>query len=212
LKQRQFHDVNLPVQLRDILDRLKKNLLRAFKEYPFQDYFNQRIQDDRIKRCHGDLKAPHIWIAPISRSRFRIDPRTRCFLDEPWKYVYVVDTIDFNSTYCNIDILSDVAMLLIDIQARTQSFELAKLVESYYLILTGQQDKVSRLVLNYYLVEKAIMCSAVSIIYDNFPELGLTFLKIAEERMKYLLVGDLMCRAETLIDIPLLFSTLYSSI
>lgn len=93
-------------------------------------------------------------------------------------------------------------MLLIDIQARTQSFELAKLVEGYYLLLTGQQDTVSKLVLNYYLVEKAIMWAAVSIIYDNVPELGLTYLEIAEERMKYLLMGDLLCSAETLIGIP----------
>jgi len=37
-----------------------------------------------------------------------------------------LDAIDFNPMYSYIDILSDFAMLVIDIQARTKSRELAK--------------------------------------------------------------------------------------
>jgi aminoglycoside phosphotransferase family enzyme len=206
--KRSHDDLNLSSQLRDILDRLKRNLLLVLRQYPYKEYFNQRVQEQRIKRCHGDLKAPHIWIAPYS-SCF-IAPYSNCFRGEPWKYVCVLDTIDFNLMFCNIDVLSDLAMLLIDLQARTKSFELAKSMEDYYLMSTGQQDKVSRSVLNYYLVEKAIMWAAVSIIYDNLPELGLVYLEIAEQRMNNLMEGDLMWRGDTLIGIPpvsLLLST-----
>jgi len=190
--KRSHDDLNLSSQLRDTLDRLKRNLLLVLRQYPYKEYFNQRVQEQRIKRCHGDLKAPHIWIAPYSN----------CLRGEPWKYVCVLDTIDFNLMFCNIDVLSDLAMLLIDLQARTKWFELAKSMEDYYLMRTGQQDKVSRSVLNYYLVEKAIMWAAVSIIYDNLPELGLVYLEIAEQRMNNLMEGDLMWQADTLIAIP----------
>jgi aminoglycoside phosphotransferase family enzyme len=190
--KRSHDDLNLSSQLRDILDRLKRNLLLVVRQYPYKEYFNQRVQEQHIKRCHGDLKAPHIWIAPYSN----------CLRGEPWKYVCVLDTIDFNLMFCNIDVLSDLAMLLIDLQARTKWFELAKSMEDYYLMRTGQQDKVSRSVLNYYLVEKAIMWAAVSIIYDNLPELGLVYLEIAEQRMNNLMEGDLMWQADTLIAIP----------
>ena len=39
------------------------------------------------------------------------------------------------------------------------------------------------LVLGYYLVEKAIIGAAVSILYDNMPDLGLDFLEVANIRM-----------------------------
>jgi aminoglycoside phosphotransferase family enzyme len=185
-------ELNLSCRLKAILYRLKKNLLLVFRQYPYKEYFNQRVQEQRIKHCHGDLKAPHIWIAPYSS----------CFRGEPWRYVYLIDAIDFNLMFCNIDVLSDLAMLLIDIQARTKSFELAKYMEGYYLKRTGQQDEISIAVLNYYIVEKAIMWAAVSIIFDNLPELGFVYLEIAEQRMNDLMEGDLKWQADTLIDIP----------
>ncbi len=191
-------DLKFSKRLRDILDPLKENLRQVFRVKPYRQYLEQRIKEHRIKRCHGDLKAPHIWIAPYSP----------CFHGEAWKYVCVLDAIDFNPTFYNIDVLSDLAMLIIDIQARTQSPELANLMIEGYLELTDQKDEVSRSVLAYYLVEKAIMWAAVSIVYDDLPELGLTFLKIAEQHMKDLMDGDLIWRADTLIGIPPLTSLL----
>ena len=40
--------------------------------------------------------------------------------------------------------------------------------------------------LAYYLVEKAIVGAAISIVYDNLPDLGWAFLETAEMRLKYL--------------------------
>ncbi len=177
---------------KDTLTRLKGNLRKIFLQNRYLGYFEKRIQQQRIKRCHGDLKAPHIWIMPHNHLSYT----------DPGEYVRVVDAIDFNASYCNIDILSDLAMLVLDIQARTKSSVLTNRLIDDYLWLTGQDDEISRSVLNYYLLEKAIMRAAVSIIYDNLPELGLTFLEIAEQRMNDLMEGDLKRRADTLIRIP----------
>src|SRR5207247_1238668 len=95
---------------------LKDRLLEVFKEFEYQHFFEQRVQKDRIKRCHADLKAPNIWIAPLPL------PGTQneyWYHKEPWKYVYLLDAIDFNPMYGYIDILSDFAMLVTDIHART---------------------------------------------------------------------------------------------
>jgi aminoglycoside phosphotransferase family enzyme len=185
-------DLKFPKKLKDILDPLKKNIHQVFSENPYQQYLEQRIKEQRIKHCHGDLKAPHIWIEPQNDQN----------ISEARNYIRVLDAIDFNPTFNNIDILSDLAMILVDLQARTHSPELVNLMIENYLHLTNQKDKISRSVLAYYLVEKAIMWAAVSIVYDDLPELGLTFLEVAKKRMEDLLCGDLIYQAYTLPDIP----------
>jgi hypothetical protein len=160
-------------RLKENFSWLKNNLLQVFIEDPFEEYFEQRVLEQRIKRCHGDLKAPNIWIAPYESSS-DIGPE---------KFIHVLDAIDFNPSYCNIDILSDLAMLVIDLQVRTKSSLLADLMIEEYLEITGQDDKIARLVLSYYLVEKAYVGAAISFVYDNLPKLGWAFLKVAETRM-----------------------------
>jgi len=159
---------------------LKDRLLQVFNEIEHHQYFEQRVQEGRVKRCHADLKAPNIWIAPLPRPG---TPNEYWYEKEPWKYVYLLDAIDFNPMYSYIDILSDFAMLVIDLHARTKSRELADLMIENYLELTNQQDKASKLVLAYYLVEKAIIGAAVSILYDKVPDVGLDFLEVASIRM-----------------------------
>jgi len=159
---------------------LKDSLLQVFEQFKYLDYFERRVHEERIKRCHGDLKAPNIWIAPLPLPG---TPNEYWYHKEPWKYVYLLDAVDFNPMYSYIDILSDFAMLVTDIHARTKSLELANQMIENYLELTDQQDKACRLVLAYYLVEKAIIGAAVSILYDNLPDLGLDFLKVASTRM-----------------------------
>jgi aminoglycoside phosphotransferase family enzyme len=159
---------------------LKDRLLSVFNFIEYRQYFEQRVHKGRIKRCHADLKAPNIWIAPLPLSDASYD---YWCCREPWKYVYLLDAVDFNPMYSYIDILSDFAMLVIDIHARTKSSELADHMIEHYLELTNQQDKVSRLVLAYYLVEKAIIGAAVSILYDKVPDVGLNFLEVASMRM-----------------------------
>jgi aminoglycoside phosphotransferase family enzyme len=155
---------------------LKKTLLQIFRHDHYRHYFEQRMRNGRIGLCHGDLKSLNIWIVPDCDS----------YNDTPAQHVKILDAIDFNPAYCIIDILSDFAMLAIDAEIRTQSTSLANEMIDYYLTLTGQDDDISRQVLGYYLVEKAIVGAAVSIVYDDLPQLGQSFLKVATTRLQTL--------------------------
>ena len=49
-----------------------------------------------------------------------------------------------------------------------------------YLQKTKQNNEVARGVLDYYVIEKAIVGTGISILYDDKPQLGRAFLKVAE--------------------------------
>ena len=161
----------------NVCTSLKGTLKRVFMgKSQYREYFEQRVHEQCIKHCHGDLKAPNIWILPNC-----CEPGT-----EPWKGVWLLDAIDFNPSYRNIDILSDFALLVIDIQARTKSIKLADKMIKYYLKHTNQQNEAAKAVLEYYLVEKAIVGASVSIVYDHLTELGSSYLEVAQMRAKNL--------------------------
>jgi aminoglycoside phosphotransferase family enzyme len=159
-----------------MLNWLKETLLKVFSQEQYRTYFEQRVRGHYIKHCHGDMKAANIWILPFDA------PAGRCE-----QYIKILDAIDFNPSYCTIDILSDFAMLAIDIQARTGSASLADETIEEYLTLTDQKDDISKSVLNYYLVEKAISIAAVSIIYDGQLQFGVNLLAVARMRLEHLL-------------------------
>jgi aminoglycoside phosphotransferase family enzyme len=163
---------------------LKETLLQVFMESHYRSYFEQRVREQRIKRCHGDLKSPNIWI---------LSPDQSCD-KEPGQCVKILDAIDFNPSYSNIDTLSDFAMLVIDVQVRTKSSTLSNEMVEYYLELTGQDNQAARSVLAFYLVEKAVVGAAISIVYDNLPDLGLSLLDIASMRRQCLVDGSVLIR------------------
>jgi len=153
--------------LQSLSNLLKGLLLPLFDQSEFADYFEQRMVEGHIKRCHGDLKARNIWILPSEYGEEK-------HLQEG---VNVLDAIDFNPIFCNIDTLSDAALLAVDLQVRTLSPQLANYMIEDYLVQIEQTDKVSRFVLQYYLVEKAFIGAIVSILYDDLPELGESYLQ-----------------------------------
>jgi len=161
-------------EMRNTFIRLRDQLLHAFTYYPNQRFFEQRIQQRGIKRCHGDLKAQNILIAPYKPWND----------GDLWRRIWILDAIDFNPSYSNIDVLSDLAMLVIDVQVRMKTPWLADFMIDEYLSLTEQQDEVSRFVLSYYLVEKAFVGAAISIVYDNLSDLGWGYLEVARMRME----------------------------
>jgi len=156
------------------LESIKDGLTSVFAQIQYQQHFEQRVKNKCIKRCHADLKSTNIWIMPYNDSYAEVDD----------KRVLVLDAVDFNPLYSNIDILSDFATLVVDVQARTKSLSLAKFMVENYLQHTEQEDEVSKSVLAYYLVEKAIVGAVVSILYDSLPALGRSYLKVAEMRME----------------------------
>jgi len=151
---------------------VRKTFQKEVMQECYHQYFRLRVSRDFIKLCHGDIKSPHIWIASDGSVG-----------EQAWAF-NLLDAIDFNHMYNHIDILSDFAMLIADVQARTQSPSLVDEMVDFYLQKTNQDNEVARRVLNYYVMEKAIVGTGISILYDNEPELGRAFLSVAENRLE----------------------------
>ncbi|HZS77460.1 MAG TPA: hypothetical protein VFA41_12675 [Ktedonobacteraceae bacterium] len=156
--------------LQESILRLHSGLLEVFSQCRSAAFFEQRLREKAIRNCHGDIKALNLWILPPDEGNF------------PCDRVKLLDAIDFNPTYCNIDTLSDFAMLAVDIETRTNPWLADSLVD-YYLELTNQDNEAARTVLAYYRIEKAIVGAAISIVYDNLPELGLRLLNVAQRHL-----------------------------
>ncbi len=60
------------------------------------DWFLQRVQDGRIRDCHGDLRAEHIYFEPGQ--------------------MQMIDCIEFNQRFRFIDVSSEVAFLAVDLE------------------------------------------------------------------------------------------------
>ncbi|HYT43581.1 MAG TPA: hypothetical protein VEP90_14680 [Methylomirabilota bacterium] len=159
------------------VELLKKSLLDIFQQLRYLRYFERRKIEKHIKRCHGDLKTQNIWVIDT-------DPLSKKY----WQSVKILDAIDFNPAFSHIDILSDFAMLVVDVQVQTGSESLANEMIEFYLRLTQQESELARFIFNYYLTEKALVRAAVSIIHDNEPKLGHRFLEVAKLREKELCV------------------------
>jgi aminoglycoside phosphotransferase family enzyme len=150
-------------------------LLKQLSEERQHD-FEKRHNEKRIKRCHGDLKTSNLWICPL------IDK------SQAQERFVALDCVDFNPEFCNIDTLSDVAMLAVDLEMRLENvtkshnekLSAQQLVRHFiqtYLKAMGENDNVWP-ILEYYMTEKAIVCAYMSMLYDQSPLLGERYLKV----------------------------------
>ena len=141
----------------------------------FRKYLMQRIEESQIKHCHGDLKVTNIWL----------DDSEQDVQDK----VFILDAIDFNASYSNIDTLSDLAMLVVDIETYTGEKQMASdLIQKYLSYTKAVGMEAAQGVLQYYLAEKALVRAAVSLYFDSknseLPfDAGRTFLKIASRNV-----------------------------
>lgn len=99
-----------------------------------QTLFQKRVKAGRIRECHGDLHLNNIC---------RYEGRLQFF-----------DRIEFNETYKNIDVIYDLAFLLMDIRFRGRA-DLATLLLNEYLEQTG--DYEGALLLPVYLSMRAFI-------------------------------------------------------
>jgi aminoglycoside phosphotransferase family enzyme len=159
-------------ELAERVIKVKKKAQEIALQGCYHQYFRLRIAQGHIKLCHGDIKSPHIWIASDGS-----------YGEEALSF-NILDAIDFNHMYNYIDILSDFAMLIADVQARTQFPTIIDEMIDSYLRKTDQDNEVARGVLDYYVIEKAIVGTGISILYDDEPQLGRSFLKVAEHRLE----------------------------
>ncbi len=154
----------------EIVESLKELSINVFDNLSYRKHFERRRYEGYIKCCHGDLKTQNIWIVPPD------DP----FDKKRWLDVKILDAIDFNPVYSNIDILSDFAMLVVDVRVQTDA-RLADEMIKKYLELTQQENEEVKFVLNYYLVEKALVSATLRSVKEDLPEPDLAFLAVARE-------------------------------
>ena len=158
-------------------------MVHANREYV--DLFKQRYDSHCIKRCHGDLKTTNLWIKPEGSYLFGLIKKPR--------QLFAIDCIDFNPEFCHIDMLSDVAMLAIDLEmhlltdwlkANSSSNEKdgKSLIEYFldcYLREMAEDGEKWNPLLEYYMTEKSMVCAYVSILYDERPYIGKKYLEVA---------------------------------
>lgn len=154
--------------LRQEVLRLLPDVYKKIISPPYLCYFKHRIEQGWIRHCHGDLKSTNIWIMS-SQEEEREE-------EQIMQNVKILDAIDFNKIYYNIDVLSDLAMLVVDVQAMIrerlahhpscssiESTFLRRFIEEY-LTQTGQvADDETKFVLDYYCLEKAIVSAAIEL-------------------------------------------------
>lgn len=138
--------------------------------------FSRRHEQKHIKRCHGDLKATNLWLCPAPQ------------LSKQKERLVALDCVDFNAEFCNIDTLSDLAMLAIDLEMRlvgmsdlaenkARGRQLARHFIHTYLEAAGETKDILPM-LEYYMVEKAMVCAYMSILFDKLPVLGEKYLDV----------------------------------
>ena len=127
-------------------DRYSERLasLEASNEHEYQRckvLFNQRLQEGKVKECHGDLHLGNIVLLG----------------DQPTPF----DGIEFNPALRWIDVINDIAFLLMDLQHR-QRPDLAFAFVNAYLQTTGDYEGLA--VLRFYLSYRAMVMAKVTAI------------------------------------------------
>jgi len=117
-------------------------------------HFAERYEQGHIRRCHGDLKVTNLWI------RSALFPSRR-------RRLLALDSIDFNPEFCNIDTLSDVAMLAVDLERLCSDPGFIDRFLGTYLDLSQEDLQNVKLLLEYYMTEKAMVCMYVSVLFDR---------------------------------------------
>jgi hypothetical protein len=84
-----------------------------------QDLFAERMRQDRIRECHGDLHLRNI-----------------CYWNDR---LYLFDCIEFNEPFRFVDVMFDIAYIVMDLQAR-QRPDLCTLFLNTYLEQTGDWE------------------------------------------------------------------------
>lgn len=89
----------------EIIRAATRSFLRRRKEL-----FEQRIQSDKIRDCHGDLRSGHIYWADT---------------------IQIIDCIEFNERFRYSDIISDLAFLVMDIEYEDKPEISRRLLDRY---------------------------------------------------------------------------------
>ncbi len=128
-------------------DSISKEQYHGLKNWTYKFYkenrelFAQRVKNDKIRDCHGDLHMEHICLT---------DP------------IIIFDCIEFNDRFRYSDILSDIAFLLMDLEFN-DGMRLSKQFCSAYLIHVGEKDnELIHYLINFYKIYRAYVRGKVT--------------------------------------------------
>jgi len=105
-----------------------------------KDVFAERIKDGKIRDCHGDLHMEHICLT---------DP------------IIIFDCIEFNERFRYIDIASDIAFLLMDLEFNGGK-DLSEQLCKTYLNCVGENDDFIYNLIKFYKVYRAYVRGKVT--------------------------------------------------
>lgn len=140
-----------------VSEKLKYLGEEVFMNTSFQRIVENRIKGDYIKRGHGDIKMKNIWFSDFYRK-----DKVRNFKE----CVTFIDAVDFNDSFNSIDILSESAMLMVDIQKELSPYEYGYFMQCY-IAKYPTWNYLLDLLLAYYKLEKAMTSSYISFLYDG---------------------------------------------
>ena len=113
-----------------------------------KDLFEERIKEQKVRDCHGDLYSRNI-----------------CIVDE--KRIYVYDCIEFNERFRYSDVASDVAFLLMDLENYSR-YDLSELFIKEYVGFS--KDTNLERVVDFYKVYRAYVRGKIAFFQSNKEE------------------------------------------
>ena len=106
-----------------------------------KELFNQRIQDGKIRDCHGDLHMEHICLT---------DP------------IIIFDCIEFNDRFRYSDVVSDIAFLLMDLEFNNGKDFAKQLCKEYLANADEKADDTIYNLIKFYKVYRAYVRGKVT--------------------------------------------------
>lgn len=122
--------------------------------------FEQRLQAGFVRECHGDLHLANLVLlddGPVAFDCLEFDPKLR------W-----------------IDVINDIAFLIMDLQQRGRS-DLAFRFLNAYLQISGDYGGVG--VLRFYLAYRAVVRAKISAIQNSLPDECCRYLRLAGDHL-----------------------------
>jgi uncharacterized protein len=135
------------VQTREQLEATKAYTDSFFSEREY--LLNERVKQEKIKECHGDLHLNNICL---------------------WhNQIQLFDRLEFNESFRFVDTMYDIAFIVMDLEARNK-LDLANIFLNSYLEYTG--DWTGLLVLPLYLSRQAYVRAKVNSFLLDDPQIS----------------------------------------
>jgi len=138
-----FKDVTIPS---DVFETIKTNINKFMGEK--EALFLKRIEDGKIRRCHGDLHSGNIFITDK---------------------IHIFDCIEFNLRFSCQDVASDIAFLAMDLDFHDRK-DLSDYFVEQYIQKGGDVELLS--LLDFYKCYRAYVRGKVTSFKLDAPEMG----------------------------------------